>query len=147
MMPHLGVLAEISERAATEVFDKDCIVYLGTCVATVGKCKYGKTALSAEINLPDGSTFKEDIPFGEVRLIPCGAGETAKAVLKPQHGLDIGEGKNQEVQADLHGGVVGIVLDTRGRQPFDLPDDKDERVSKLKKWMSEFKAYPETILK
>ncbi len=63
MMPHLGVLAEISEKAATEVFEKDCIVYLGTCVAPVGRGKYGKTALSAEITLPDGSTFKEDIPF------------------------------------------------------------------------------------
>ncbi len=146
MMPHLGVLAEISEKAATEVFEKDCIVYLGTCVAPVGKCKAGKIALSAEISLPDGSTFKEDIPFGELRLLTCGVGETAKAILKPQHGLDIGEGKNQEITAELHGGVVGIVLDTRGRRPFELPDNDEERVGLLKKWIRELKAYPESIL-
>ncbi len=146
MMPHLGVLAEISEKAATEVFEKDCIVYLGTCVAPVGKCKAGKIALSAEISLPDGSTFKEDIPFGELRLLTCGVGETAKAILKPQHGLDIGEGKNQEITTELHGGVVGIVLDTRGRRPFDLPENTEERVGLLKKWIRELKAYPESIL-
>ncbi|MDP8210333.1 MAG: glutamate mutase L, partial [Candidatus Stygibacter australis] len=146
MMPHLGVLAEISEKAATEVFEKDCIVYLGTCVAPVGRGKYGKTALSAEITLPDGSTFKEDIPFGELRLLKCGVGEKAKAVLKPSQGLDLGEGKNQEITTELHGGVVGIVLDTRGRRPFDLPENTEERVRLLKKWMRELNAYPESIL-
>ena len=29
MMPHLGVLSTINEKAATEVFEKDCMIYLG----------------------------------------------------------------------------------------------------------------------
>ncbi len=33
MMPHLGVLSTIHPAAATEVFEKDCLVRLGTCVA------------------------------------------------------------------------------------------------------------------
>ncbi|MFC1898035.1 glutamate mutase L [Candidatus Cloacimonadota bacterium] len=145
MMPQLGVLAEISEKAATEVFEKDCLVYLGTCVAPVGKSKIGKVALTAKIELPNGETFEEDIPFGELRLLPCGVGETAKATLKPARGLDIGEGNGQEMETELHGGVVGIVLDTRGRQPFDLPVEASERVRLLKKWMKELDAYPEEI--
>lgn len=144
MMPQLGVLAEISEKAATEVFEKDCLIYLGTCVAPVGSIKPGKVSLSAKLELPDGKTFEEEIPFGEVRLIPCGAGEVAKATLKPGKGLDIGAGKNQEMTCELHGGVVGIVLDTRGRQPFVLPVESSERVQLLKKWMKEFDVYPET---
>jgi hypothetical protein len=39
MMPHLGVLSTIHPDAATEVFEKDCLVRLGTCVATVGAPK------------------------------------------------------------------------------------------------------------
>jgi uncharacterized protein (TIGR01319 family) len=147
MMPQLGVLAEISPKAATEVFEKDCLIYLGSCVAPVGKIKPGKTALSAKIELPDGTTFEEDIPFGEVRLIPLGVGEKAKAKLSPGRGLDLGLGKNQDVETELHGGVVGIVLDTRGRQPFVLPVDASERVPLLLKWMKELKAYPEELLK
>ncbi|HHE38549.1 MAG TPA: methylaspartate mutase [Candidatus Cloacimonetes bacterium] len=147
MMPHLGVLAEISEQAATEVFEKDCMIYLGTCVAPVGKIKPDKVALSANIDLPNGEKFKEDINFGEIRLIPLGVGEKAKAYLKPGKGLDLGAGKNQEIETELHGGVVGLVLDTRGRQPFVLPVDASERVPLLKKWMKALNAYPEEITK
>ncbi len=146
MMPHLGVIASINEEAATEVFDKDCMVYLGTCVAPVGKIKEDAIALEAKLTLPDGSTFDEKIPFGEVRMIPCGVGEKAKAVLKPGRGLDVGAGKNQVLETELHGGVVGIVLDTRGRRPFVLPVEAQQRVPRLLKWMKEFKAYPETML-
>ncbi|NQV18064.1 MAG: glutamate mutase L [Armatimonadetes bacterium] len=147
MMPHLGVLAEISEKAATEVFEKDCLVYLGTCVAPVGKIKPDKVSLSAKIELPNGDVFEEDIKFGEIRLIPLGVGETAKATLKPGKGLDIGNGKNQEIETELHGGVVGLVLDTRGRKPFVLPMEASERIPLLKKWMLALKAYPEEFLK
>jgi len=146
MMPHLGVLSEISTKAATEVFRKDCMVYLGSCVAPVGKGKLGKPALTAKLQLPDGKTWEEEIPFGEVRLIPCGVGEVAKASLKAHGGLILDQNKNRELNVDLHGGIVGIVLDTRGRKPFELPTDKAQRIAMLKKWMREFKAYPEAIL-
>jgi len=145
MMPHLGVLAEINTTAATEVFNKDCMVMLGTCVAPVGKCKKDTIALTAEINLPDGTVFNEAIPFGEVRLIPCELGKTAKAKLTPGKGLDIGAGKNEAREMELVGGIVGIILDTRGRNPFVLPSDSS-RIPLLKKWMKEFKVYPEHIL-
>jgi uncharacterized protein (TIGR01319 family) len=147
MMPQLGVLAEISEKAATEVFEKDCLVYLGTCVAPVGKFKAGKVALTAKIELPNGETFQEDIKFGELRMLPCGISETAKATLKPARSLNIGAGNGQEIVTELHGGVVGIVLDTRGRAPFVLPVEASERVPTLKKWMKELDAYPEEILR
>ncbi len=146
MMPHLGVLSEISPKAATEVFRKDCMVYLGTCVAPVGKGKYGKPALTAKLELPDGNTFEETIPFGEVRMIPCGIGEVAKATLKTHGRLILNAEKAKELTVDLHGGNVGIILDTRGRQPFSLPVDNAERIKYLKKWMREFKAYPKDIL-
>ncbi|PKN74862.1 MAG: methylaspartate mutase [Candidatus Cloacimonetes bacterium HGW-Cloacimonetes-2] len=146
MMPHLGVLSEISTKAATEVFKKDCMIYMGTCVAPVGKGKIGKPALYAKLQLPDGTIFEEDIPYGEVRLIPCAEGEIAKATLQTRGGLILDKDKNRELTVDLHGGVVGIVLDTRGRQPFGLPTDTPSRIAMLKKWMRELKVYPETIL-
>ncbi|MCL2063626.1 MAG: glutamate mutase L [Candidatus Cloacimonetes bacterium] len=147
MMPHLGVLAEINPDAATEVFNKDCMIVLGTCVAPVGKTKQDSIALHAQIELPDGSTYKEDIPFGEMRLIPCELGKTAKAILRPGKGLDLGAGKNQEITKELSGGIVGIVLDTRGRQPFVLPEANETRIKSLKKWMKVLNVYPEEILK
>jgi uncharacterized protein (TIGR01319 family) len=146
MMPHLGVLAEINPEAATEVFNKDCMVALGVCVAPVGKCKPGAISLQAEIELPDGSTFREDITFGEMRLIPLELGKTAKCKFRPGKGLDIGAGKGVAIEKEIHGGVVGIVLDTRGRQPFVIPADNENRIKSLKKWMKVLNAYPESIL-
>jgi len=44
------------------------------------------------------------------------------------------------VNTELSGGVVGIILDGRGR-PFDLPTDPKIRVAKLKEWMIELDIY------
>jgi uncharacterized protein (TIGR01319 family) len=146
MMPHLGVLAEINPKAATEVFDKDCMIYIGSCVAPIGKIKPKAIALHAKLEFSNGEVFDEKIPFGEMRLIPCGVGEVAKAILVPGSGLDLGAGKNQVIETELHGGVVGIILDTRGRRPFVLPVEASERVPRLKKWMTALDVYPSEIL-
>jgi len=145
MMPQLGVLAEISEQAATEVFNKDCLIHLGTSIVPVGKGKIGQPALHARIELPDGSIFEEEIPYGEIKLIPLGVNEIAEAILTPKKGLDLGDGKNNAVKTTITGGVVGTIIDTRGR-PFTLPADNAQRISLLKKWMKELNAYPENIL-
>jgi len=81
-----------------------------------------------------------------MRLIPCEIGKVAKATLKTHSGLILDADRKKEITVDLHGGVVGIVLDTRGRQPFVLPTDKNERISALKKWMKALIVYPENIL-
>ncbi|MEA1971830.1 MAG: glutamate mutase L, partial [Candidatus Cloacimonadota bacterium] len=143
MMPHLGVLAEINPKAATEVFEKDCMIYIGTCVAPVGKSKKKGFALKAKIELPDGDVFDEEIPFGEIRMLPLAVGEKAKATLKPGKGLDIGAGANKEIKTEMIGGVVGILLDTRGRQPFVIPTETSERIKALIKWHKSMNIYPE----
>ena len=42
MMPHLGALAALDERAASEVFERDCLIDLGTCAALAGSGKPGE---------------------------------------------------------------------------------------------------------
>ena len=158
MMPQLGVLSTISEKAAAEVFEKDCLIHLGTCIAPKGKYKEGKTALSAKIELPNGEIFEENIPFGEMVKLNLGVDEKAKATLKPMSGLDLGMGKNNEIETMISGGVVGIVIDTRGRVPYfdeklnketmtaHIPEDNAARVKSLKKWMMALEVYPENWL-
>ncbi len=157
MMPQLGVLSTISEKAATEVFNKDCLIHLGTCVAPKGKYKEGKIALHSKIELPD-RVYEEDIKFGEMVLLKLGVRQNAKAKLKPLSGLDLGAGRNTEVNTELSGGVVGIIIDTRGREPYydevlkketmrmHLPDDKSERIKALRKWMRALEVYPKNKL-
>ena len=61
MMPHLGVLSQVHPRAATEVFEKDCLIYLGTCIAPVGTAKYGKPCLDYTVTFPGGEKEKGSI--------------------------------------------------------------------------------------
>ena len=71
-----------------------------------------------------------------------GLPQTVKAVLEPERGLDIGAGPGNKVEREIHGGVVGIILDGRGR-PFDLSSlNHNDRVAYLKKWMIELDIYP-----
>jgi len=158
MMPQLGVLADVNEKAAAQVFEKDCLIHLGSCVAPVGKYKQGKTALKVKIELPD-EVYEEEIPFGELRLIELGVDQEARATLEPQSGQDLGMGKNKTLETTLTGGVVGIIIDTRGRElvydpkldketmRLHIPEDEKERVKSLLKWMKALKAYPEEMLK
>ena len=81
MMPHLGVLSSVHPQAAMEVFEKDCLVYLGTCVAAKGLGKSGKTCFSW--SLDSGSRGSGSIAFGDLQLIELGVDETAEIELKP----------------------------------------------------------------
>ena len=140
MMPQLGILSTIHPAAAVEVFEKDCLIRLGTCIAPVGKAKSDQIMLHYEITLPEG-VISGELKFGELKLIPAPF-ESLKAKLTPGKGLDVGAGKNELLETNIYGGVVGIILDGRGRQPFHLEDNTENRVSQLKEWSEETGEYP-----
>uniref|UniRef100_A0A7V0Z579 Methylaspartate mutase n=1 Tax=candidate division WOR-3 bacterium TaxID=2052148 RepID=A0A7V0Z579_UNCW3 len=141
MMPHLGVLSTVHERSATEVFNKDCLVPLGYCIAPVGEGREGVNVLKVKIEDEKGITEKV-IKFGEVELIPVPVDKKIKVILHPERGFDVGNGKGKVVDTVLYGGVVGIIIDCRGR-PFILPEDKKKRIELLNKWFKAVNMYPD----
>ena len=150
MMPQLGVLSTLHKKAATEVFNKDCLIHLGTCVAPIGEGKEDKEVVNYKIELPDGKTEEGVIKFGQMKLIKLGIGEDgiplkAKAEFHPARGFDLGHGKGNKVEGMVSGGVVGVIIDGRGR-PFNLSTDAKIRVAKLKEWMLELNIYDKELL-
>jgi uncharacterized protein (TIGR01319 family) len=141
MMPHLGVLSTINEKAAADVFVRDCMVYLGTCIAPVGKGKDGDPWLDCEITFPDGRTIEEHLRFGDLRVFPLASGSKARISARPAKQADLGAGAGTPVTRDVQGGVVGLMLDGRGR-PLTLPDEREARVAALTKWFSAVGLYP-----
>jgi len=142
MMPHLGVLSTVNEQAATEVFVKDCLVYLGTCVAPIGQGKDGDQCLAYTITFEGGrGTESGSLAFGELKLMSLSLDEQAKIELRPAKGVDVGEGKGNASTRSLKGGVVGLLLDGRGR-PLQLPVDQQMRVSALSRWYKTVELYP-----
>jgi len=140
MMPQLGVLSTIHEKAATEVFDKDCLIRLGTCIAPVGKGREKNLCLKVSI---DNKTV--EVNYNDMVLIPLGLGEKKEAVITPWKNFDIGAGKGKQLTVTLEGGIVGIIIDARGR-PLELPKEDLKRIELLRKWNKALKIYPEPIL-
>jgi uncharacterized protein (TIGR01319 family) len=141
MMPQLGVLAKVHEDAALSVFERDCLIYLGTCVAPVGTTKPGAAVLDFTLTRKNGEKISKTLNGGELTVVPLPVGETARVFVKPKWGFDMGAGDGKEIEAEVHGGVVGVIFDTRGR-PFTFPKDKAERVKLVKSWYKAMDLYP-----
>ena len=141
MMPHLGVLSTVNEQAATEVFVKDCLVPLGTCVAPKGSGKIGEPCFSYRLLFPDERIVEGTIAIGEIRLLPLETTQEAGIEVSPARGFDFGAGKGKKVTGGVKGGVVGLLLDGRGR-PVSIADDETIRVRQLRGWAEAVDLYP-----
>jgi uncharacterized protein (TIGR01319 family) len=110
MMPHLGVLSVVHPRSALEVFERDCLIHLGACIAPAGRAKPGQPVMDFETGSEKGT-----VRFGEVRRLELAPGETKAVVVRPAKGFDAGEGPGQQTVHKVTGGVAGLILDGRGR--------------------------------
>jgi len=141
MMPHLGVLSTINQKAATDVFVRDCMIYLGTCVAPIGQGKDGDLCADYQITLPDGKAINDQLKFGDLRLYPLDSGKQATIKIQPAKGVNMGAGVGTALTREVHGGVVGLLLDGRGR-PLRFSADHQARVASLTRWFKAVDLYP-----
>ena len=123
MMPHLGVLSTINETAATEVFERDCLIYLGACISILNTGKHGSKCLDYTITYSNGKKMEGALLFGEIRVFELRDGEKAEVEITPARQFDVGEGKGKKIAKEVTGGVVGLVIDARGR-PLELKEGK-----------------------
>ena len=159
MMPQLGILSEVMPEAALQVFKRDCLIKLGTAICPAGISREGQTAATLMVqrstfnvqrstsngagNGERGTMNEEriDIPFGTVKIIPLGVGEKANVTITPARGFDVGGGKGKPHSVEVEGGVVGLIIDARGR-PLNLPAEDEKRIQKLREWLKAFDLVP-----
>jgi hypothetical protein len=140
MMPQLGVMSTVHKDAAGQVFQRDCLVPLGTCVAPVGATRGGAPLCTIAIELPEGRR-ELSLARGDLLRLPLAAGVKAKASIRPARGVDVGAGPGQPLEAELQGGEAGLIFDGRGR-PIELPAQPRERVAALERWAEALDLYP-----
>ena len=149
MMPQLGVLAHVdkeefsdeSRKAALEVFHKDCLIRLGTCITPIGRSRPGEIILSATLTMNDGVSIEQKLTKNEIVRIEAPY-EPIKAILTPSKKMDIGAGAGQEIRTEIYGGTVGLIFDGRDR-PITIPSDQDRRLESLRSWSRALNEYPE----
>lgn len=145
MLPHLGVLSTIHPEAATEVFERDCMVPLGTVVAPRGVArKDGAKCLRYRIERANGEVVEGDQRFGELVRVPLGRDEEVVVHLEPAKRFDVGAGPGKASKVTVSGGEVGLVIDTRGR-PMVMAEDAVRRFEQITSWTRALELYPETV--
>ena len=145
MAPQLGVLSTVHEQAATQVFDRDCLIRLGSVLAPLGAARVGQPCVTVEIRAAGKPVVDRRVPFGELALLPLPAEGRAHLVAAPERAFDVGAGKGRPLEVEIHGGVCGLIVDARGRHPFTLPEDTAARLACLRGWNQALGVYPREL--
>jgi hypothetical protein len=131
----LGAVAMVNPLAAAEVLEWDGLVSLGTVVAPVGTAREGEVALTFKIEYQDGRSLQVEVPYGSLEVIPLSVGETATLELRPTRRFDVGLGtRGQAGTTKVEGGVIGIIIDARGR-PLPIAEDPAKQQQKMQRWL------------
>ncbi len=145
MMPHLGVVSTVYRDAAWSIFDKDCLLRLGTSVVAKGQAKPGEHVMDVIVTMPDGEETTYNMNLGDLKLIKLGPEEEANVHVTPAKEYDLGEGPGKELEATVQGGVAGLLIDARGR-PIYFPEEDAKRKEMILEWFKETNMYDENEL-
>ena len=148
VLPHLGALRQIDADAAAAVLDADALVLLGACLAPIGDrpVPAGQPLAQLELRDPDDRVASQVCALhgGQLLRLPLPPGAARHLLVRPHAGWDFGAGPGRPLQALVRGGVVGLLLDGRGR---DLPWPRAElaRREMVRGWLQTLEALPQGV--
>ncbi len=137
LISQLGAVATVAPITAVQVNENDAVTHrLGTCVVPFGQLQQGQVALTVGVEYTNGRQHKVDVMTGSIEVIPLRPNEQALLTLFPAPGVDVGLGPGERARAaeEIDGGLVGLIIDARGR-PFTIPIDEAERQARIMQWM------------
>ncbi|MCU0520234.1 MAG: glutamate mutase L [Anaerolineae bacterium] len=131
--PAVGAAAGIRPLVAASALEAGALVSLGTVISPVGQARPKDTVLKLHIAYEGGSVLDVEAHYGELEIWPLPVGQRATLEIQPQKRFDVGMGPGQGGKVEVLGGLVGLVIDARGR-PFTLPKDAEHRRRVLRRW-------------
>ena len=138
LIAQLGAMATVAPIAAVQVNENDAVTHrLGTCVIPFGQLPpVGEIALRVDIDYTNGRHVTVDVMSGSIEVIPLQVNEQAYLSLFPAPTVDVGLGQGERAKAaeEIDGGLVGLIIDARGR-PLVFPTNDKERQGRLLQWM------------
>lgn len=135
LLPLLGKVGEAEPLLPVQVLASTAFENLGTVVSATGDLPQGKLALSVHVETESGKVYTVDVHQGSLRRLVIPTGEEAVLEFVPHQKVDIGfSGTGQGGRLKITGGVLGVVIDARGR-PVQMPDQPEERVVRLQEWL------------
>jgi uncharacterized protein (TIGR01319 family) len=135
LLAPLGAVATVNHLMAAEVMERDALLNLGTVVAPVGTAREGEIALTFKIEYEDTRALEVEVAYGSLEVIPLPAGQTATLELRPTRRFDVGLGSRGQAGATkVEGGVIGIIIDARGR-PLPIDKDPEDQQERVQRWL------------
>jgi hypothetical protein len=132
--PAIGAVAGINPLAAASTLEAGTLVSLGTVISPVGRARPGEVVMQMRIVYERGGELDVEARYGELEIWPLLAGQRATLEIRPNRRFDIGMGPGRGGKVEVLGGLVGLVVDARGR-PLTLPSDPDQRRRTLNGWI------------
>lgn len=143
IFPHLGMLNRLNQDAAIEVLENYGLLRLGTCIAPKGVTGDEGEVMAIKVKTSDENIIERAITYGKLDIIPLEKGRKAEVEIIPANkNFDVGEGAGRPLNKIVNGGVIGIIIDARGR-PLSIPEDEVERMTKQVEWREMFTPYVE----
>ncbi|HBY96949.1 MAG TPA: hypothetical protein DEP84_23880 [Chloroflexi bacterium] len=139
LVPAIGVLAEAAPAVAADLLSGPLLESLGTVIVPAGSARPGAEALRFRMTFPDGGGYNVNVEYGRIYREWLPAGQTTRLALHPARGFDIGFGPGKPAEITVRGGLVGLVIDARGR-PLPLEGDLAARRARAQQWWSEMGA-------
>jgi len=136
LIAQLGAIATVAPVMAVQVNENDAVSHrLGTCVIPFGNVQQGQLAVRVGVEYSNGRQLNVDVMGGSIEVIPLQVNEQALLTLFPAPTVDVGLGPGERARAaeEIDGGLIGLIIDARGR-PLALPSDEAERQARLLQW-------------
>lgn len=131
VLPALGALSSSQPLAVVQAMEAGILSDLGWVIAPLGKGQAGQSVVKGVLESPEGR-FDLDVEAGRIDTTVLGVGQVAQMSLTPDKRIDLGFGPGKGKKLSVRGGVVGLVVDARGRP---LPSlDPEKREEQIRKW-------------
>ena len=129
----LGAAAAVNPQLVVQVLETN-MQNLGAVISPVGNARPGTPILRLEATLENGDTQKLEVKYGTMEVLSVPLGQAISLRLQPLHRFDIGMGgPGRGGRLRVIGGILGVIIDARGR-PISLHADPERRRTLFGKW-------------
>jgi hypothetical protein len=135
LLPMLGAAASRNSILPVQVLESGAFQSLGTAVSISGVGSGEQVVALARLIAENGTEAQVEIRAGRLETLPLPQGHTARLMISPRQGADVGFGAGRPGSLTVSGGMMGVVFDARGR-PLELPNDAEKRRELLGRWLS-----------
>jgi hypothetical protein len=131
----LGAAASINPFLVVQVIESNTFINLGSVISPVANVRPGTPIIRMKVTPDEGEETVLDIKQGELEVIQLAQGMTAQLHLQPLHKAEVGMGgPGRSGKLRVVGGVLGVVVDARGR-PLQMVQDAGKRRELMGKWL------------